>query len=597
MLEPPAAERAVLRALAAAAAILRRCSPPRLPPRARAAGRDRRRDRRASRSRCSAAASPTSCCGPRTGASSRPASATASRRCPALRVPYRGVDEWNRLVIGLGGTVLAVARGAAAFWPRRAVLGLRDVSLVLLVALYAVPAVALDPTREFLRARCSRCCVVAFLRLERLAAPTRAPPRCSPSPSPCSASPPPRAGHRRAVARLRDVGARRRLGEVDRVQLGPQLRPARLAARRARGAAGEGRAARVLEGDESRRLRRARAGSATARSTRPRRLRRSTDRDADPERGMQRIQVSVRNLRTPTFVTAGVALRDHLAAALLAAARRRRLREREPRAAPRRRLPRARRTRRARTTASAARRARSYPASLRRYRQHRAAQRAARARSGDRGARSTDVHVPAVLRRRSPRRDAGRGPRRPSPAADAGCCDERLRAHLRARAAAPSAVGRRRTTSSRRVAAPPQGDGFTYTETPPRAAVPLDAFLFGDPAGLLPAVLGRDGAAAAHGRRAGARGVRLLAGTLDRNARRVRRPRPRRPLVGGGRYSRLRLGDVRPDARGRARALAARRRGATPRPGAGAARRPRRRRRAPTRRRGARGDERATPGR
>ena len=38
---------------------------------------------------------------------------------PGVRVPYRGVDEWIRIVIPLGGTVLVTAAAILAFWPRR----------------------------------------------------------------------------------------------------------------------------------------------------------------------------------------------------------------------------------------------------------------------------------------------------------------------------------------------------------------------------------------------------------------------------------------------------------------------------------------------
>ena len=87
---------------------------------------------------------------------------------PGARVPYRGLDESTRLVIGLGGTVLAVAAALLAFWPRRSELGLRNVALVLLVTLYAVPAVALDLSSEFLSGALLALLVVAYLRLERV---------------------------------------------------------------------------------------------------------------------------------------------------------------------------------------------------------------------------------------------------------------------------------------------------------------------------------------------------------------------------------------------------------------------------------------------
>ena len=87
---------------------------------------------------------------------------------PGARVPYRGLDESTRLVIGLGGTVLAVAAALLAFWPRRSELGLRNVALVLLVTLYVVPAVALDLSSEFLSGALLALLVVAYLRLERV---------------------------------------------------------------------------------------------------------------------------------------------------------------------------------------------------------------------------------------------------------------------------------------------------------------------------------------------------------------------------------------------------------------------------------------------
>ena len=80
---------------------------------------------------------------------------------------------------------------------------------------------------------------------------------------------------------------------------------------------------------------------------------------------------------------------------------------------------------------------------------------------------------------------------------------------------------------------------------------------------LLPAVLRRDGAAAADGRHPRPGRHRLHAPAPSTAARRVRRARPRRPLVGRGLLPELRLGDVRPDAAGRPAAsqAAGRRRG------------------------------------
>jgi protein-glutamine gamma-glutamyltransferase len=87
---------------------------------------------------------------------------------PGARVPYRGIDEWTRLVIALGGTMLTVVAALIAFWPRRGRAGFPLVALVLLVTLYAVPAVALDFDAEFLRGALLTLLVLAFMRLERL---------------------------------------------------------------------------------------------------------------------------------------------------------------------------------------------------------------------------------------------------------------------------------------------------------------------------------------------------------------------------------------------------------------------------------------------
>jgi protein-glutamine gamma-glutamyltransferase len=88
---------------------------------------------------------------------------------PGVKVPYRGVDEWTRTVIPLGGTVLVAIAGAVAFWPRRnGRTGFPGVALFLLVGLYAIPAVALDFENEFLRGAALALLVLAFLRLEKL---------------------------------------------------------------------------------------------------------------------------------------------------------------------------------------------------------------------------------------------------------------------------------------------------------------------------------------------------------------------------------------------------------------------------------------------
>ena len=135
-------------------------------------------------------------------------------------------------------------------------------------------------------------------------------------------------------------------------------------------------------------------------------------------------------------------------------------------------------------------------------------------------------------------------------------------------------------------------DGFGYSERPQppapgrRAARRLPVRHQG---GLLPALLGRDGAAAADGRRAGAGGDRLQPRRLLEAPRRLDRARHRRARVGRGVVRRARLGDLRPDARLDAGALADRRArgGAAADPGLAERRRRggRRRRRAAARRR------------
>jgi protein-glutamine gamma-glutamyltransferase len=87
---------------------------------------------------------------------------------PGVRVPYRGVDEWTRLVISAGGSLIAVIAALLAFWPRRGRTGFPAAALLALVALYVVPAVVLDFEGEFLRGAVLALLMLAFLRLEKL---------------------------------------------------------------------------------------------------------------------------------------------------------------------------------------------------------------------------------------------------------------------------------------------------------------------------------------------------------------------------------------------------------------------------------------------
>jgi transglutaminase-like putative cysteine protease len=87
---------------------------------------------------------------------------------PGVRVPYRGLDQWVRTVIPLGGAALVMLAAVLAFWPRRERLGFPFAALLVLITLYVVPVVALDFTGEFLRGAVFTLLMVAFLRLEKL---------------------------------------------------------------------------------------------------------------------------------------------------------------------------------------------------------------------------------------------------------------------------------------------------------------------------------------------------------------------------------------------------------------------------------------------
>jgi len=87
---------------------------------------------------------------------------------PGVTVPYRGVDEWTRLAIGAGGVLLTVLAALLAFWPRRNRTGFPAAALLALVTLYAVPAVVLNTQIEFLGGAVLALLMLAFLRLEKL---------------------------------------------------------------------------------------------------------------------------------------------------------------------------------------------------------------------------------------------------------------------------------------------------------------------------------------------------------------------------------------------------------------------------------------------
>jgi transglutaminase-like putative cysteine protease len=90
---------------------------------------------------------------------------------PGIRVPYEGLDAWVRIDIPLGGSALVLLAAALAFWPRRDRLGHPLAALVVLIVLYVVPVVALEFTVEFVRGAVFTVLMVAFLRLEKLRMP------------------------------------------------------------------------------------------------------------------------------------------------------------------------------------------------------------------------------------------------------------------------------------------------------------------------------------------------------------------------------------------------------------------------------------------
>jgi transglutaminase-like putative cysteine protease len=91
---------------------------------------------------------------------------------PGVRVPYRGLDEWVRTVLALGGSALVLVAALLAFWPRsRGRLGFPGAALLVLTALFAVPIISLDFAIEFLRGAVFTVLMVAFLRLEKLRRP------------------------------------------------------------------------------------------------------------------------------------------------------------------------------------------------------------------------------------------------------------------------------------------------------------------------------------------------------------------------------------------------------------------------------------------
>ena len=88
---------------------------------------------------------------------------------PDVRVPYAGVDAWPRIVILSGGALLVALAAAVTFWPvrGRGAPGHAAGATVLCV-LYTVPAVDLTTSHQFLRGGAFAVLLAAFLWLERV---------------------------------------------------------------------------------------------------------------------------------------------------------------------------------------------------------------------------------------------------------------------------------------------------------------------------------------------------------------------------------------------------------------------------------------------
>ncbi len=87
---------------------------------------------------------------------------------PGVRVPYGGLDEWTRVVIVLGGTLLVTLSAWVAFVPTRSGTGRPLSAAVLLGLLYAVPVVERSPQRPFASGALFTLLLAAFLWGDRL---------------------------------------------------------------------------------------------------------------------------------------------------------------------------------------------------------------------------------------------------------------------------------------------------------------------------------------------------------------------------------------------------------------------------------------------
>ena len=288
----------------------------------------------------------------------------------------------------------------------------------------------------------------------------------------------------------------------------------------------------LLEGRQPRRVRRHPLGPGHRQAGDPWRAGPSTRLEADGSR------VTLRALRTSQFVTAGSALDIPHDAAHPDQHDTRNLRERRRAAAPRPRLPRDRLHAapderpgcavpapttpicRANTASCACRRRPQAPATVRARRRRPPCARAA-----------------AADRRSSPWWSASGAPSivgAPQPRRDRRHRGLPLRARLRARPPPARRQARRRLGRPARSSATSPASHFSYSETPRRSLVPLVDFLLGDQVGYCQQFSG----AMALLLRMGGVPARVASGFspggLGQGARRVRRARRRRALVGGG---------------------------------------------------------------
>jgi transglutaminase-like putative cysteine protease len=83
-------------------------------------------------------------------------------------IPYGGVDEWVRIVILVGGTLLTMLGAFLAFWPTRGGFGYPPAALIALAFLYGVPAVQLHATHPWVDGSIFMVAAAGLLWLERV---------------------------------------------------------------------------------------------------------------------------------------------------------------------------------------------------------------------------------------------------------------------------------------------------------------------------------------------------------------------------------------------------------------------------------------------